>query len=377
MSEPDPAAPRVASPNLSTAAMSVQADPDRVVPRKQVVSWAMWDWATQPFNSVLLTFVFVPLYLVSANFLPADVAAQNADGALVCNRGADAATEYCGGLADLSEWYGWATFLAGILILVLAPVLGQRADVAGNKKRWVVGATAVLALIQFALFFAYADPAFFWFGAVAVALGAVTSEIAGVNYNAMLVEVSTPRTVGRVSGLGWGLGYIGGILALVLVVVLDRAEWFGMDTSDGLAYRLMADHHRMDDALQEAYLKAYRALPRFRAGSDFGTWLYRITYNACIDELRKRKRSPVSSEDPVDPVSSRPGPDRIVSASETVRHALAELPIDQRVTVVLVDGEGFDHREAAEILGVAPGTVASRLHRARAALRRVLGEEVR
>ena len=110
--------------------------------------------------------------------------------------GADAATEYCGGLADLSEWYGWATFLAGILILVLAPVLGQRADVAGNKKRWVVGATAVLALIQFALFFASADPAFFWFGAVAIALGAVTSEIAGVNYNAMLVEVSTPRTVG-------------------------------------------------------------------------------------------------------------------------------------------------------------------------------------
>ena len=145
----------------------------------------------------------------------------------------------------------------------------------------------------------------------------------------------------------------------------------------GLAYKLMADRHRMDDALQEAYLKAYRALPRFRPGSDFGTWLYRITYNACIDELRKRKRHPVTTEDPVDPVSGRPGPERVVSASETVRRALADLPVDQRVTVVLVDGEGFDHREAAKILGVAPGTVASRLHRARAALRRILGEEVR
>jgi RNA polymerase sigma-70 factor (ECF subfamily) len=149
------------------------------------------------------------------------------------------------------------------------------------------------------------------------------------------------------------------------------------DRMRGLAYRLMADRHRMDDALQEAYLKAFKGLHRFRAGSDFGTWLYRITYNACIDELRKRKRSPVSTEDPVDPISDRPGPERTVSASETVRSALAELPVDQRVTVVLVDGEGFDHREAAEILGVAPGTVASRLHRARAALRRVLGEEVR
>ena len=144
----------------------------------------------------------------------------------------------------------------------------------------------------------------------------------------------------------------------------------------GLAYRLMADRHRMDDALQEAYLKAYKALSRFRAGSDFGTWLFRITYNACIDELRKHKRTPLASADQTDPESGRPGPERVVGASETVRSALAELPVDQRVTVVLVDGEGFDHRDAAKILGVAPGTVASRLHRARAALRRVLGEEV-
>ena len=149
------------------------------------------------------------------------------------------------------------------------------------------------------------------------------------------------------------------------------------DRMRGLAYRLLADRHRMDDALQEAYLKAFRALDRFRAGSDFGTWLYRITYNACIDELRKRKRAPLSTDDPVDPTSPRPGPERVVGAAETVRAALAGLPVDQRVTVVLVDGEGFDHREAAKILGVAPGTVASRLHRARAALRQVLGEEVR
>ena len=54
----------------------------------------------------------------------------------------------------------------------------------------------MLALLQFSLFFAYADPAFFWYGAIVLALGAVTSEIAGVNYNAMLVQVSTPRTIG-------------------------------------------------------------------------------------------------------------------------------------------------------------------------------------
>ncbi len=231
--------PEPPAPNLSTAAMNAAPD-DTPVPRRQVVSWALWDWATQPFNSVILTFVFVSLYLVSDSFLPAGVAEQNADGTLVCSRTADAATEYCRGLSNLAEWYGWVTFAAGILILLLAPVLGQRADARGNKKRWVIGATAVLALLQFALFFVYAEPQFFWFGAIIVALGSVASEIAGVNYNAMLVQVSTPKTIGRVSGLGWGLGYIGGILALVIVVVLNTFGWFGLDVSGGLAYRLIA-----------------------------------------------------------------------------------------------------------------------------------------
>ena len=112
----------------------------------------------------------------------------------------------------------------------------------------------------------------------------------------------------------------------------------------------------------------------------------RLRHLALPDHLQRlHRRAPqaqavarVTTEDPVDPVSA---PARARSASSAPprpsAHALAELPVDQRVTVVLVDGEGFDHREAAEILGVAPGTVASRLHRARAALRRVLGEEVR
>lgn len=204
-------------------------DDDRVVPRRQVISWAFWDWATQPFNSVILTFVFASLYLVSDAFLPADIAALDAT---------DPIKERA--LADLASGYGLATTLAGILILLLAPVLGQRADASGRKKRWLVIFTAVLALLQFALFFVYASPEYFWYGAAVLALGAVVSEIAGVNYNAMLVQVSTKSTIGRVSGLGWGLGYIGGIVALVIVVALTFADWFGLDTSNGLAYRLIA-----------------------------------------------------------------------------------------------------------------------------------------
>ncbi|MCC4909498.1 MFS transporter [Microbacterium sp. cx-59] len=229
------ATPPVPPPTANTGAIGPMgelfqdADSDRVVPRTQVISWAFWDWATQPFNSVILTFVFASLYIVSDSFLPADIAALP---------DTDAVKERA--IADLASGYGLATTLAGILILLLAPVLGQSADRAGRKKRWLGVFTVLLALLQFALFFTLADPAYFWYGAIVLAVGAVVSEIAGVNYNAMLVQVSTPRTIGRVSGLGWGLGYIGGILALTLVVVLTFADWFGMDTSNGLAYRLIA-----------------------------------------------------------------------------------------------------------------------------------------
>jgi RNA polymerase sigma-70 factor (ECF subfamily) len=144
----------------------------------------------------------------------------------------------------------------------------------------------------------------------------------------------------------------------------------------GLAFRLLADRHAMDDALQDAYLNAFKGLQGFRPGSDFGRWLYRVTYNACIDEIRRRKRAPQSGHDGDDVISDQAGPYQAVSTAEVVRQALSELPAAQRITVVLVDGEGFDHEAVSDILGVAPGTVASRLHRARTRLREALWDAV-
>ncbi|RXZ71683.1 MFS transporter [Agromyces albus] len=209
--------------------MGLELQEGRVIPRRQVFSWALWDWATQPFNSVILTFVFTALYLTSDTFLDPAVA-ELAEGDPLRERG----------LADLASGLGWAITIAGILIAVLAPVLGQRADVAGRRKLWLGGATAALVLCMFALFFVQGAPAFFVLGVSLIAAGTVFSEIAGVNYNAMLVQVSTPKTVGKVSGLGWGLGYIGGIVALVLVVVATTFDWWGMPTDNGLAFRVIA-----------------------------------------------------------------------------------------------------------------------------------------
>jgi RNA polymerase sigma-70 factor (ECF subfamily) len=142
-----------------------------------------------------------------------------------------------------------------------------------------------------------------------------------------------------------------------------------------LAYRLTGDRARMDDALQEAYVNAFRALPGFRGESEVGTWLYRIAYNACLDELR-RTRTVV----PLDSVRERadpsPATDERVAARGDLGAALAALPPEERAAVVLVDAQGFDYRSAAEILGIPEGTVASRLNRARAALRRHLDDRL-
>jgi RNA polymerase sigma-70 factor (ECF subfamily) len=134
-----------------------------------------------------------------------------------------------------------------------------------------------------------------------------------------------------------------------------------------LAFRLLADADAMDDALQVAYLAAFTGLPKLRPGADFARFLYRATYNACIDEIRRRKGTPHPA----------PHPDQAMTTAEVVRQALAELPPAQRVTVVLVDGEGFESDAVSDILGIDPESVASRLYRARTRLRRALWDEVR
>ncbi len=240
MSEDQPGS--AAKTPITTAAMTAfgrDHTPATAVTRKQVVSWAMWDWAMQPFNTVILTFVWIALYLTSRMFLEPDVRESGllADGNYMnCNRSEFLGSAYCQGLTDLSAWWGWANFAAGIVILVLAPVLGQQADARGNKKKWVIAATIGVALFQFALFFVNADPVYFWFGAFAVAVAAVVSEIGNVSYYAMLSEVSTPKNVGRISGLGWGLGYIGGVVALIVCIPV----LFLVGQDDPMSFKLVA-----------------------------------------------------------------------------------------------------------------------------------------
>jgi RNA polymerase sigma-70 factor (ECF subfamily) len=142
-----------------------------------------------------------------------------------------------------------------------------------------------------------------------------------------------------------------------------------------LALQLLGDTGKIDDAVQEAYLRALRALPRFRGDSSLGTWLHRIVHNVSLDEHRRSARY---TEAPFDAdlldVAWSEGADAGVERADLAM-GLARLPHGQRAAIVLVDGYGIDHAAAAELLGVRVGTVGSRVSRARAALRRVLDDQ--
>jgi RNA polymerase sigma-70 factor (ECF subfamily) len=141
----------------------------------------------------------------------------------------------------------------------------------------------------------------------------------------------------------------------------------------GLAFRLLADVDAMDEALQEAYMKAYRALSGFNQDASFGTWLYRIVYTTCIDRLRSQSRHSTAAcagDKIAPPVLADPA-DQFESDADLAA-ALQALSPEQRTAVLLIDRDGFSYAEAAEVLGVPLGTVASRVHTARDSLRRCL-----
>jgi RNA polymerase sigma-70 factor (ECF subfamily) len=137
-----------------------------------------------------------------------------------------------------------------------------------------------------------------------------------------------------------------------------------------LAYRLLDDRRDLDDVLQEAYSKAFAALPRFRGDSTLRTWLYRIVYNTCLDELRRRRPELAPLHEELE--DAAPDPADLIAMRSALTEALARLAPIERAAVLLVDAEGLSYDDAAAVVGVAPGTIASRLNRARASLRRSL-----
>lgn len=212
------------------------------IPRGNVVAWAFWDWGGASFNAVITTFVFT-VYLTSSYFIdPALTAAADAetDAGGVAHKAVDAA------VALLSSSLGYGLAIAGVIVALLAPVLGQRTDASGRRKLWLAINTGVVILCMALMFFVQGQPGYFVLGVLLVSVGTVFFEIATVNYNALLIQVSTPKTVGKVSGLGWGSGYLGGIVLLLFVLLglvgltADNDGFFGVTHDEGLNIRVIA-----------------------------------------------------------------------------------------------------------------------------------------
>lgn len=155
-----------------------------------------------------------------------------------------------------------------------------------------------------------------------------------------------------------------------------------------LCYWVLGDRDDAADAAQEAFVRAYRALSRFRGDSAFSTWLHRIAVNVSNDMIQRRRRVPLlyadlssaengAESDPADfhVTETHEEPSRVVlrlERTEAVRQALAKLPDHYRLVLVLFDLHSHSYEEVANLLELPLGTVKSRLNRARQALRELL-----
>ena len=166
---------------------------ERKTSRRAIAGWLLFDWAAQPYFTLILTFVFAP-YFASA------LAANPVEGQAI---------------------WGYATAVAGIIIAVLSPVLGAIADASGGRKPWIALFSVFLVVGSALLWFAvpgtpYAIPlALFAFG-----LGTIGAEFATVFTNSMMPDLVSEERMGRLSGYGWAAGYVGGLTSLVIVLGL-------------------------------------------------------------------------------------------------------------------------------------------------------------
>lgn len=182
--------------------------------RGKVLAWGLWDWGSAAFNAVATTFVFTR-YITSDSF---------------------------GSNASTSAALGFALGAAGLLVAITAPVTGQRTDASARRKLWLAVNTVIVVVMLALMAFVQPDPAFFWFGIALLTVGTVFYELASVNYNAMLSQVSTPRNVGKVSGFGWSMGYFGGIVLLLILLILFIPPFgiLGLDSATGVRVAMAA-----------------------------------------------------------------------------------------------------------------------------------------
>ena len=199
--------------------MSDAAVEARQTSKRGIWGWMLFDWATQPFHTLMLTFIFAP-------YFAAQVAPNAVDG---------------------QAMWGIAVGIGSMLIAVLSPILGAIADATGPRKPWIFAFLVLGAFSTFALWFVPpgASDTVIFLGLVAFVIALAGFEFAAVFNNAMMPDLVPREELGRLSGNGWALGYVGGLFCLIamLTLMIGNAETgktlvglspiFGLDPAAG------------------------------------------------------------------------------------------------------------------------------------------------
>lgn len=178
---------------------------------KAIIAWCLYDWACASFSIIVTTFVFATYFTTSV--------AEN----------------------KILGTYQWAnaTSIAGIIIAFVSPLFGAIADRGGHHKRWLLFFTSMAIVSSALLWFAYPNVKSVPLTLICLACGTIGLEVALVFYNAFLSQLAPKQYLGRVSGWGWGSGYLGGILALsITLIFFINSNWLSLDKSSAEQIRL-------------------------------------------------------------------------------------------------------------------------------------------
>lgn len=174
--------------------------------KKRIWGWFFFDWASQPYNTLMLTFIFGPYF------------GQTAAAALMANGMSEQAAE-----AEAQALWGYGLALTGVIIAILAPILGSVADSSGRRMPWVWIFSVMYVVGAFGCWYTVPqDFSVFW-ALVFFGMGLIGMEFATIFTNSFLPSLGPREELGRISGSGWGFGYVGGVLALVIMLALFQA----------------------------------------------------------------------------------------------------------------------------------------------------------
>ena len=185
--------------------------------KRRILGWWFFDWASQPYNTLLLTFIFGPYFAKV-------VSALLVDGGM----GAEAAK------AQAQAYWGYGLTVSGITIALLAPILGAVADSTGKRMPWVWVFSGMYVVGAYALWYTAPEQFDITRTLIFFGIGLIGMEFATIFTNAMLPSLGSKEEIGKVSGTGWAFGYIGGVIALAIMLLLFQAGENGK-TMAGLA----------------------------------------------------------------------------------------------------------------------------------------------